>query len=439
MAIDIALLYTIFLNHPVISTDTRKITPGCLFFALKGSNFDGNTFAANAIELGAAYAVVDDFSLKGPQFLHVVNTLGSLQALANHHRHQIMVPVLAITGSNGKTTTKELVTCVLSQKYKVHATKGNLNNHIGVPLTLLGISEQVEFVVCEMGANHPGEIDLLCRIAEPTHGLITNIGKAHLEGFGSLEGVKNAKGELFVYLSEHDGFAFVNTDDLNLRELANIPVHMKTYGFNKEGNPHVHFSYSTTPGVDGFTINEISSEVSLQSSMFGHYNASNVLAAYTIGNHFGVSNQQIQKAIADYTPGANRSEILKHNACIIVKDAYNANPSSMELAIRAFSAQYPSGWVVLGDMKELGVDGPSAHHQIIELVVSLRFEQIFLVGKMFSEALIHTKSSDTRFVSIDNIHSLKKIWNWKNCRDKAILLKGSRSMQLELLLEDAVD
>jgi len=435
MKLDIPSLYSIFLKHPVISTDTRKITPGCIFFALKGSNFDGNAFASQALTEGASYAVVDDPSIEGSRFINVADTLLALQALANHHRRQFEIPVLAITGSNGKTTTKELVTIVLSKKYKVHATVGNLNNHIGVPLTLLGMSHDTQFVVCEMGANHPREIASLCNIAEPTCGMITNIGKAHLEGFGSIEGVKKAKGELFDYLGDHNGFGFVNTDDLNLRDLAVVLDKKKTYGFNPDGEPQVYFSYATKPGERGFVIHDQEGKISIKSSMFGHYNATNVLAAFTIGNHFNVSDEQIAIAIEQYVPGSNRSEIITLHDCLIVKDAYNANPSSMELALTAFSAQYPQGWVVLGDMKELGEDSADAHQQIIKQVANMKFEQIFLVGKAFAESLEYLGIKDPRFLSVENIKALSTNWNWTLCKNRAMLLKGSRSMQLELLLE----
>ncbi len=432
---EILSLYSIYLVHPSISTDTRKIKPGSIFFALKGSNFDGNSFAHQALQLGASFAVVSDPALKGDQFIYVEDTLQALQLLANYHRRQFSVPVLAITGSNGKTTTKELITSVLSGKYKVHATAGNLNNHIGVPLTLLGITNETEFVVCEMGANHLGEIASLCMIAEPTHGLITNIGKAHLEGFGSIEGVKKAKGELFDYLREHEGFSFVNTDDPNLLDLAKRLRQKITFGFNASTQPNVHFTYSSKVGEPGFTLSENLSGLTLTSSMFGHYNASNVLAAYVVGRHFGMDEEQMAEILAHFVPGSNRSEIILDRQCTIVKDAYNANPSSMELAIRAFAEQYPHGWIVLGDMKELGEDGPGAHLQMINLIKSFSFDRIYIVGLEFRQALESAEINDHRYHPVADIQTLKSYWNWEECQGKAILLKGSRSMQLELLLE----
>jgi UDP-N-acetylmuramoyl-tripeptide--D-alanyl-D-alanine ligase len=432
---DIPSLYSIYKDFPFVSTDTRKILPGSIFFALKGAQFDGNAFALQAIREGAAYAVVSDASLTGEQLIHVEDTLQMLQSLANYHRRQIQVPVLAITGSNGKTTTKELVTAVLSEKFKLHATPGNLNNHIGVPLTLLGIAADVEFVVCEMGANHGGEIASLCTIAEPTHGLITNIGKAHLEGFGSIEGVKKGKGELFDYLKAHHGVCFVNTDDPNLREIGEALEQKVTFGFDSSARPQNDFSYATHPGETGFTLTDKHSGLTFHSTMFGHYNASNMLAALAVGRYFKVDEKRMIESLSRYVPRANRSEISMYHGCLIVKDAYNANPSSMELAIRAFATQYPDGYIVLGDMKELGPESSSAHRQMLELVASLSFERISIVGNAFTQAYEAMGIDDIRIRPYDDIRSLKETWQWDQCAGKAMLLKGSRSMQLELLLE----
>ncbi len=432
---DIPSLYSLFQEFPLISTDTRKIMRGSIFFALKGAQFNGNTFALQAIREGAAYAVVSDASLAGDQLIHVEDTLQVLQSLANYHRRQIQVPVLAITGSNGKTTTKELVTAVLGGKFKVYATAGNLNNHIGVPLTLLGITPDVEFVVCEMGANHGGEIASLCSIAEPTHGLITNIGKAHLEGFGSMEGVKKAKGELFDYLIANQGVGFVNTDDPHLREIGEALKQKVTFGFDSSAHPQNDFSYTTYPGKTGFTMTDIHSGLTFHSSMFGHYNASNMLAALTIGRHFKVDENLIVDSLSSFISKANRSEIITYNGCLIIKDAYNANPSSMELALRAFAAQYPDGFIVLGDMKELGPESSSAHHHLLELAASMSFNSIYVVGNEFTLAYEALGIKDSRIMPYDDIQSLKARWQWDKCNGKAILLKGSRSMQLEFLLE----
>ncbi len=432
---DIPSLYSIYQEFPFISTDTRKIMAGSIFFALKGAQFDGNAFALQAIHEGAAYAVVSDASLADDHLIYVEDTLQALQSLANFHRRQIQVPVLAITGSNGKTTTKELVIAVLAGKFKVHATAGNLNNHIGVPLTLLGITPDIEFVVCEMGANHGGEIASLCSIAEPTHGLITNIGKAHLEGFGSVEGVKKAKGELFDYLIAHHGVGFVNTDDPHLREIGEALEQKVTFGFDSAAHPQNDFSYAALPGETGFTMTDKHSGLTFHSSMFGHYNASNMLAALAVARHFHVEEKIIVDSLSGFIPRANRSEITTCNGCLIVKDAYNANPSSMELAVRAFAAQYPDGIIVLGDMKEMGEESSSAHCQMLELVASMSFNSIYIVGNAFTQAYEALGINDSRITPFDDIQSLKARWRWDRCNGKAILLKGSRSMQLELLLE----
>jgi UDP-N-acetylmuramoyl-tripeptide--D-alanyl-D-alanine ligase len=432
---DLQFLYSIFIDHPAISTDTRKIIPGSIFFALRGEHFDGNTFALQALQQGAAFAVVSDHSLKDPRLILVEDALKTLQDLAAYHRKKLKIPVLAITGSNGKTTTKELITAVLAKRYKVHSTTGNLNNHIGVPLTLLSAKKETDIIVCEMGANHIGEIAFLCTIAAPTHGIITNIGKAHLEGFGSLEGVRKAKGELFEFLQENDGLAFVNMDDPNLRILGEKVNHTRTYGFDSAFDPEIHFTYEAREGQQGFTLKDTRSEFEIRSSMFGHYNAINMLAAYTVGNYFQVDVKDIGESLSGFVPGANRSEIVNHKGCLIIKDAYNANPSSMELAIQAFATQYPEGWIVLGDMKELGDVSPVAHLQIIRQVTALPFSRMYLVGNAFSNAFQLASMLDPRITLADTIESIKESWSWEECRGQSILLKGSRSMHLELLLE----
>ena len=409
--------------------------PNSIFFALKGEHFDGNRFALDALEQGAAYAVVSDPSLQSDKVVCVQDTLETLQALARHHRRQFKGPVLAITGSNGKTTTKELITAVLSSKYNVHATKGNFNNHIGVPLTLLGIRKETEFVVCEMGANHAGEIALLCSIAEPEYGLITNIGKAHLEGFGSIEGVKKAKGELFDHLRQHDGLAFVNTDDPRLYNLGLNLSKKINYGFNAEHHPDHLFSYLTQPGSAGFTLKDQHSDLVFHSHMFGIYNAVNMLAAYTVGHYFKVNDDQITSTLSSYVPGANRSETIVYNHCTIIKDAYNANPSSMELAVRAFHDQYPHGWIILGDMKELGSETNIAHRHMIDLVTSLSFDRIYLVGEAFHQNWIDENNNDQRVRCALSIDELKSGWDWSPLKGATLFLKGSRSMHLEKLLE----
>ena len=432
---DITTLYALFLQHPDICTDTRKIKPGCLFFALQGANFDGNAFASEALNLGAAYAVVSDPGLQDDQFLHVNDTLLALQSLAQFHRIQLGKPLIAITGSNGKTTTKELVTVVLNEKYNVHATKGNLNNHIGVPMTLLGASSETEIIVCEMGANHKGEIKMLCEIAQPTHGVITNIGQAHLEGFGSIEGIQQAKGELFRYLLDHNGFAFVNVDDHRLAELGKSLPNKITFGFNSSDHPDIHFNYSTGDQHKGFMIQNPRDNVQIQSEMFGDYNASNMLAAYVIGDHFNVPREKMMKSLAAFIPGSNRSESVSYKGCTVIKDAYNANPTSMELALRSFASRFPNGWIILGDMKELGKESLNAHRKIIDVIRELSFQNVALIGKDFKSALVDQPGQFQNLVTADYIDELKTSWDWNKCEGQTLLLKGSRSMNLESILE----
>ena len=428
-------LYAVFLEHPWISTDTRQIKEGSLFFALRGDHYDGNAFATKALALGAAYAIVSDPSLKGPRFIQVPDTLLALQQLAREHRRHCSIPVIAITGSNGKTTTKELLSAVLSRKFKTHATQGNLNNHIGVPLTLLQVQFQTEILICEMGANHAGEIATLCSIADPTHGLITNIGKAHLEGFGSLEGVKKAKGELFDYLAAHRGFAFVNADDPALVEISQSISQKTSYGLKDESSPDIHFQYTPDNDQGGFVLKDRQSDYNIYSSLFGFYNASNILAAYSVGKYFGVEEVLIADSLSSFVSGANRSEKVKWKECTIIKDAYNANPSSMELAVHAFADQYPEGWVILGDMKELGSATEEAHHQMIKTVLGKKFKKIFFVGNAFQQAYFHIQAADERVTVTNTIEELIHDWKWDSCKEQYLLLKGSRSMHLEKLLE----
>ncbi len=433
---DLSSLYALYRRHPVISTDSRHISPGCIFVALKGEQHDGHAFASRALEAGAALAVVADPSLRGEKYFLVDDTLTALQELGRWHRKQFTIPVLAITGSNGKTTTKELITAVLARKYKVHATRGNLNNHIGVPLTLLAMPPDTEFLICEMGANHVGEIAFLCTLAEPTHGLITNIGRAHLEGFGSFEGVKKAKGELFDFLRSSGGHSFVNLDDPSLAAISGSLKQQTTYGLKEESPAQVHFRFSAQADQYGFSLQDRHSELVIHSGLFGAYNASNVLAAYTVGKHFGVDDHNMLHALSSFTSGANRSEVIHQYGCTIIKDAYNANPSSMELALNAFAQQFSEGCVVLGDMKELGDESLDAHKNIIHLTRALNIRRVYLVGSGFRSALEDLGLQDDRFHPAETIEVLKSIWDWKEIPGKTVLLKGSRSMRLERLLED---
>ncbi len=430
---DIPTLYEIYRRHLTIVTDTRQIKPDCIFFALKGEKFDGNTFAHKALKSGAAYAVISDPSLKNERFIHVPDTLDTLQQLSKFHRSHFWIPFIGITGSNGKTTTKELITGVLSKKYKVHATAGNYNNHIGVPLTLLSIPDDTEIAVIEMGANHEGEIQFLCDLAMPTHGLITNIGKAHLEGFGSIEGVQRAKGELYTYLAHTNGFVFVNADDSRLVKMAeNLPL-KTTYGIGRESKAEYAFELNSNKNEPGFTL--ILGDITIPSFLFGDYNAINMVAAYVVGSHFDVNLSAMIGFLSSFRSGANRSETTMVDGCTIIKDAYNANPSSMEMALHAFKEKFPNGWLLLGDMKELGNESNDLHQHVIRTILQLRFEHIILVGKEFIHALKEMDTADQSIITALTIEEIQKDWQWEKCKGKALLLKGSRSMHLEKILE----
>lgn len=430
---DISALYARFLENRTVCTDTRNIIPGSIFFALKGDRFDGNTFARKALADGAAAAVVSDPTLTGKDFILVEDTLAALQALARYHRRQLGLPVIAITGSNGKTTTKELVTTALSTTFRVHATRGNLNNHIGVPLTLLSVPDGTELIICEMGANHVGEIAMLSAIAEPTHGLITNIGQAHLEGFGGIEGVKRGKGELFDHLRTHQGMAFVNAGDPALADLAGRLTNKVLYGLWPEGQDGVCFRLDERPDGTGFTLHDVHGPTIIEASIYGAYNAINMVAAIAVGRHFGVPEPILATAMAQFTSGANRSEVVHMHGCTIVKDAYNANPSSMDAAIRAFAHRHPDGWIIAGDMKELGSASGAAHMHILALLLNLPVERIVLVGPEFMAAAEAARSIDHRLSVVPSVEALAAHWRWPTGR--SILLKGSRSMQLERILD----
>lgn len=426
---EIKKLHEIFLACAQnVCTDTRKIVNGSVFFALKGDNFNGNRFAAKAIEEGCAYAVVDEKSVgTGDKYILVEDVLKALQQLANYHRKQFDVPVIAITGSNGKTTTKELVNAVLSKKFNVLCTQGNLNNHIGVPLTLLGFKKEHEMAVVEMGANHQGEIDALCRIAEPGYGVITNIGKAHLEGFGGIEGVKKGKSELYRYLKEMNGTVFVHGDDDVLMELS-AQNNKVTYGTKKlydlvgkysESNLFVELAWRTR-----YTADELKDAPYVKSNIVGIYNYYNALCAACIGNYFKVEDNQIQEAIEGYVPTNNRSQLLKTENNVLILDYYNANPSSMSLAIDNFSQmQFQNKMLVLGDMLELGDEAFKEHALILQLLREKKLEDYILVGPIFS-ALQKEKA----FTGSDQAADFLKKNGIKN---RTILVKGSRGIALE--------
>ncbi|MFD2785071.1 UDP-N-acetylmuramoyl-tripeptide--D-alanyl-D-alanine ligase [Hymenobacter rubripertinctus] len=429
---DLAALYARFRASSAVSTDSRQAQDGTLFFALNGPNFRGRDFAAPALARGARYAVVDDEALAAAnpgQYTYAPDPLAALQALALHHRRQLVMPVLAITGSNGKTTTKELAHAVLSRRFRVQYTQGNLNNHIGVPLTLLSIRPgEHELAIVEMGANHQGEIALLCRLAEPTHGLITNIGKAHLEGFGGVEGIARGKGELFRYLEQVGGTAFVNTLDARLPALAAPVPERVSYPGPTDTYPAELLS--AAPHV----VMRLFGGTSLEARITGGYNFPNLAAAAALGAYFGVPTADIGEALAAYEPANNRSQLVRTAHNELVLDAYNANPSSMAAALHSFAARpgNPAGKVVImGDMFELGRESAAEHRALGQLVRGLPFGQIVLIGPDMHHAAA-TDSSLLHFLTKSEAGS----WLRENpLRNRQILIKGSRGMGLESLLE----
>ncbi|MDR2813646.1 MAG: UDP-N-acetylmuramoyl-tripeptide--D-alanyl-D-alanine ligase [Prevotellaceae bacterium] len=424
---DIAQLHNIFLNSSGVCTDSRKVFRGCVFFALKGDAFNGNMYAATALEQGAEYAVVDETANKGARYLKVTSVLKTLQELATYHRRYLNLPIVAITGTNGKTTTKELIAATLSRKFRVAATHGNLNNHIGVPLTLLGMAKDTQLGVVEMGANHPGEIADLCRIAQPNAGLITNVGKAHLEGFGSLEGVKRAKGELYSYLAQSQGVAFCLSDSADLKDMLHTygVQHAVMYGL-RESNVHVNAESGNNP----FLSLRMASGDTWQTKLVGSYNAANVLAAAAAGRYFGVSEEDIRAAVESYEPQNHRSQLLHTAHNTIIVDAYNANPTSMAAAVSNFAQlSADSKLLILGDMLELGKDAQSEHAQLLRLLKKEALTNVYLVGEYFSR--VAEKSCLTFADSAALCEYLKS----NDVKNRLILLKGSRGMQLEKALE----
>jgi UDP-N-acetylmuramoyl-tripeptide--D-alanyl-D-alanine ligase len=423
------LLYTKFIScNQNITTDTRKITKSCIYFALKGEKFDGNTFAQQALEQGAAYAVVDDAKVaKNDSYILVQDVLTTLQQLANHHRRQLNIPIIGITGSNGKTTTKELVHAVLSKKYNTQYTQGNLNNHIGVPLTLLTITPQHEMAVVEMGANHQLEIDMLCRIAEPNFGIITNIGKAHLEGFGGIEGVKKGKSELYKYLKEKNGTVFLHGDDTVLTDLAKENNKI-TYGTNKlydvvgkcnKNSLFVEFAWRTR-----YKAIEVKAADYIKTNLVGVYNYNNALCAACVGNYFKIEETLINEAIQSYMPTNNRSQLQKTENNSLILDYYNANPTSMQAAIENFyNMDAADKMLVLGDMLELGEESVTEHQAIINLLHEKKLNDYLLVGPIFS-SLQKEKSFVTSKQASDFLFTNPQ-------KNKTILIKGSRGIALE--------
>jgi UDP-N-acetylmuramoyl-tripeptide--D-alanyl-D-alanine ligase len=428
-------VYEAYLSGSGICTDTRKITNRCIFFALRGDNFNGNLFAQQALDTGASMAVVDDDTLPAnDKFIKVDQVLSFLQELALFHRKNLHIPVIGITGSNGKTTTKELVSRVLSKKYKTYFTQGNLNNHIGVPLTLLSIPKNTEMAVVEMGANHRHEIGFLCSIAQPTHVLITNVGLAHLEGFGGFEGVKLGKGEMYSHAKNNEALVFINKSNPHLTGMLGEYERVFTYGYSADcsitaepltSKQYVSLKWKSIHDLQWQTVN---------SNITGAYNLENIVAAIAVGSHFGVSDEDIVSAIESYSPDNQRSQELKKGETTIILDAYNANPTSMEAAIRNFQNSF-SGirMLFLGDMLELGETAPKEHLKLIELALEGDFEKLILVGPLFKEAAIAI--TDKKIICLpDSIAAAD--WLKSNPPGKSsILIKGSRGSKMEKVLD----
>lgn len=424
-------LYSIYLNNPIICTDTRKISTGCLFFALKGDNFNGNAFAQQALAEGAAYAIIDN-SFQHTDFRTIIvdDVLTTLQQLAAFHRSQLSIPFIGITGSNGKTTTKELIKSVLSVKYNTYATLGNLNNHIGVPLTILAIDKHVEIAIIEMGANHQQEIAALCQIAKPTVALITNVGKAHLEGFGGFDGVKKGKGELYDFMKVSRGLIIANQDNVYLKEMISdrqltnvlyycVDSKCKISGRLVENNPFL---------VIDWADNEQPQRV--KTNLTGPYNLENVLAAISIGIHFRLSADEINAGLTSYIPENNRSQITKTDTNTLICDYYNANPSSMNAALDNFvSLNADKKVLILGDMFELGDESDMEHKKVVEKALEIKPDKIFFVGVNF----FHHKTDGAIF--FENIGETLQHISTNQIKDSTVLIKGSRGMRLEKLLD----
>lgn len=423
-------LYQKYINSSGVSTDTRKITKDCIFFALKGANFNGNAFALEALEKGATYVVVDEIiepaQADNERLILVEDVLNTLQALANYHRQTFAIPIIAVGGSNGKTTTKELIRNVLAKSYETFATPGNLNNHIGVPLSLLAMPKNTEIAIIEMGANHEGEIALLCDIAQPTYGIITNIGKDHLEGFGSLEGVARANSELFLYLLKNKGKVFVNTSEELVYRMASRFEDPVTYP-----NPGDYFQAKLLE--DDFLVSlETENDEIMNTQLFGQYNFYNICTALCIGKFFEVPSYLANQAVGEYQPQNNRSQLIQKNGNTILLDAYNANPSSMQVAIENFAKiKAASKIVILGDMFELGEQSHAEHQKLGEQVAAAQFDTVVFFGEATQAALIANPKAYF-FTDKFSLH------NWiqdRAIQNSHILIKGSRGVSLETVLQ----
>lgn len=430
-------LYEIYKSHPIICTDSRTCLPGSLFFALKGDNFDANAFALGALEKGAAFAVVDkeEYALD-ERFILVNDTLVTLQELARFHRRQLDTKIIGITGTNGKTTTKELIAAVLKQKYNTHFTQGNFNNHIGVPLTLLQLKPEHEIGVIEMGANHPGEIKMLSEIALPDFGIITNVGKAHLEGFGSFEGVMKTKAELYDFIHAENRKIFLNTGNENLLEMANnsgfsdrkgvLPYCLNSDIENKlatgkviSSSPLLEMQCITSKG--GFDV---------KTRLIGTYNAENVLAAVSIGTFFDIPNEKIKFALESYQPQNNRSQFTQTEKNKLIIDAYNANPTSMQAAVLNFAVmEAENKTLIIGDMLELGGQSDMEHQRIVDLINEKGFSDVYLVGKCF-------QAVKSNFIKFADVEKLKEHIQNKQLQNRFILIKGSHGIHLEKIISE---
>lgn len=423
----IEALHQLFLKAKSVSTDTRTLEKGTLFFALKGENFNGNRFAQKALDLGASYCIIDEVQEPdNERFILVDDVLQTLQKLANYHRNYLNIPIIALTGSNGKTTTKELIYSVLKQRYETQATFGNLNNHIGVPLTLLRMDESTEIGIVEMGANHIGEIAQLCTIANPNFGYITNFGKAHLEGFGSEEGVVKGKSELYDYLKQKKGTIFLNADDK--KQVKQVGAYQNRITFSERESSDFTIALLKESPFLSIEINK----TLIYTQLLGRYNFTNTAAAIAVGLNFDVDLKSIKKGIESYAPKNNRSQIIKQNSNTIILDAYNANPSSVEAALKNFKVMEGSQKIViLGDMFELGEQSYDEHQSVIDLAKSLDFSQLYLVGNHFFEH--HQNYSNILFFK--DFERLTIHLEDNPIKQSTVLVKGSRGMALERLLE----
>jgi UDP-N-acetylmuramoyl-tripeptide--D-alanyl-D-alanine ligase len=433
---DIENLYKLFLENPKISIDTRTMEPGSIFWAIKGENFNGNIFIESAIEKGAAYAVTDDKEyINNKKFIYVEDSLKTLQNLANYHRIKLNIPIIGITGTNGKTTTKELIASVLEKKFIIGYTQGNLNNQIGVPLTLLSFNKKTEIGIVEMGANHIEDIKELCEIALPDFGIITNIGKAHLQGFGSVEGVIKAKRELYISVERKKGTIFFNSDNEILKKI--LPnTKLISYGLSNENTCFGNIiENSIFLEMEILTKNKKC--FNLKTKLYGNYNYENVLAASTIGNFFGVKDNLIKEALENYTPQNNRSQVLKTENNTLILDAYNANPSSMKKALESFIASKMKNKImILGDMLELGKETEIEHKTIVDIIEKNinSFDKIFLTGTEFKK-VVNSNIINVKIIAFNKVEDIVKKLKTEKITNSNILIKGSRGIKLEKVID----